>query len=164
MALHRDIHSIGRQWAVTGYGMQAINQKHGGQFDIEIAHLWDDGLLEAVSEQKWFNADDFSKGLAIARKRYPEPQRAPKPKPPVAEPAPPPAATLLQATGIITPPREAAPAPPQLPVETLLKVSGVITPPLKTAERPTPALSNFQMPIPGRARFVRPWRYPPRSS
>ena len=51
MALHRDIHWIGRQWAVTGYGMQAINQKHGGQFDIEIARLWDDGLLEAVSEQ-----------------------------------------------------------------------------------------------------------------
>src|SRR6058998_3082927 len=93
MALHRDIHWIGRQWAVTGYGMQAINQKHGGQFDIEIAHLWDNGLLEAVSEQKWFNADDFAKGLAIARKRFPGAPRPPEPEPP-----PPPAATLLQAT------------------------------------------------------------------
>ena len=158
MALHRDIHWIGRQWAVTGYGMQAINQKHGGQFDIDIAHLWDDGLLEAVSEQKWFNADDFSKGLAIARKRFPGAPRPPEPEPP-----PPPVATLLQAKGTITPPREAAPVPTPLPVETLLKVSGVITP-QKAAERPTTASSNFQMPIPGRARFVRPWRFPPRSS
>ena len=161
MALHRDIHWIGRQWAVTGYGVQVIDQKRGGQFDIEIAHLWDEGLLEALSEQKWFNADDFSKGLAIARKRYPEPPGAPKPPPPppVAEPTPPPVATLLQAKGLITPP----PAP-QSPAETLLKVSGVITPPPKAAERPTPAAANFQMRIPGRARFVRPWRFPPRSS
>jgi hypothetical protein len=162
MALHRDIHWIGRQWAVTGYGMQAINQKHGGKFDIEIARLWDENLLESFHEQKWFNADDFSKGLAIARKRHPEPPRVPKPAPPppVAEPARPPAATLLQAKGTIAPP----PAPPQLPVETLLKVSGVITAPPKAAERQTASASNFSMGIPGRARFVRPWRFPPRSS
>ena len=76
MALHRDIHWIGRQWAVTGYGMQAIDQRHGGQFDIEIERLWDEGLLEGLSGQKWFNPEDFAKGLAIARKRYPEPPRA----------------------------------------------------------------------------------------
>jgi hypothetical protein len=163
MALHRDIHWIGRQWAVTGYGMQVIDQKRGGQFDIEIAHLWDDGLLEALSEQKWFNADDFAKGLAIARKRFPGSPRAPEPEP-APLPAPPPAATLLQAKGIITPPPGPAPAPPRLPDETLLKVSGVITPSQKAAERPTPAASNFRMRIPGRARFVRPWRFPPRSS
>jgi hypothetical protein len=73
MALHRDIHWIGRQWAVTGFGLQVINQKHGGAFDIEIARLWDDGLLESLREQKWLNAADFEKGLAIARKRYPGP-------------------------------------------------------------------------------------------
>jgi hypothetical protein len=163
MALHRDIHWIGRQWAVTGYGMQAINQKHGGQFDIDIAHLWDEGLSESLREQKWFNADDFAKGLAVARKRFPGTPRAPEPEPqpePAPLPAPPPAATLLQAKGTITPAAE----PPQLPVRTLLKVSGVITPPPKAVERPTPPASNFQMGIPGRARFVRPWRFPPRSS
>jgi hypothetical protein len=158
MALHRDIHWIGRQWAVTGYGLQAINQKHGGQFDIDIAHLWDDSLHASVREQKWFNAEDFANGLAIARKRYPD-----APRPPEHEPPPPPVATLLQAKGTITPPREAAPAPAPLPVETLLKVSGVITP-QKAAERPTAVSSDFQMGIPGRARFVRPWRFPPRSS
>ena len=36
MALHRDIYWVGRQWAVTGYGMQACNQKQKGQFDIEV--------------------------------------------------------------------------------------------------------------------------------
>ena len=103
MALHRDIHWIGRQWAVTGYGMQAIDQKRGGQFDIEIARLWDDGLLESLSEQKWFNPDDFSKGLAIARKRFPAPPRAIEPEPapepePASAPPPLPVAPPLQAT------------------------------------------------------------------
>ena len=73
MALHRDIHWIGRQWAVTGYGMQAIDRRVAGQFDVEINRLWDDGLLESLREQKWFNAEDFSKGLAIARARFPAP-------------------------------------------------------------------------------------------
>jgi hypothetical protein len=162
MALHRDIHWIGRQWAVTGYGLQAINQKHGGQFDIDIAHLWDDSLHAGLREQKWFNPEDFAKGLALARTRFPEAPRPPEP--PSAGPPPTPVATLLQAQGTITPPRKAAPTPPPLPVETLLNVSGVVTPPPKAAERPTTVASAFQMGIPGRARFVRPWRFPPRSS
>jgi hypothetical protein len=161
MALHRDIHWIGRQWAVTGYGMQVIDQRHGGQFDIDIAHLWDDS--PHVREQKWFNAEDFAKGLAIARKRYPGEPRRPEPEP---EPAPPPTpvATQLQAAGIIPPPPVAAPALPPLPVGTLLKVSGAITPPPNAVEQRTPAPSSLQMRIPGRARFVRPWRFPPRAS
>ena len=35
MALHRDIFWVGRQWAVTGYGIQACDQKQKGGFDIE---------------------------------------------------------------------------------------------------------------------------------
>jgi hypothetical protein len=89
MALHRDIFWIGRQWAVTGFGMQAINQKHGGQFDIAIERLWDDDLLDALRGQKWFNPDDFAKGLAIAQARHSKP-------PP--RPAPPPVQTLLKST------------------------------------------------------------------
>lgn len=87
MALHRDIFWLGRQWAVTGFGMQAINQKHNGQFDIPIERLWDDNLLDGVSGQKWFNPDDFSKGLAIARTRHVRPPpRAAEPVLPIATP------------------------------------------------------------------------------
>jgi hypothetical protein len=71
MALHRDIHWIGRQWAVTGFGMQLIDQKLKGFFDIEAVNLWDDGLIEAMHAKEWLNKADFDKGLAIARKRYP---------------------------------------------------------------------------------------------
>src|SRR5882757_1899073 len=73
MALHRDIHWIGRQWAVTGYGMQLIDQKLKGFFDIEAVKLWEDGLIETMHTKEWLNRDDFDKGLAIARKRYPDP-------------------------------------------------------------------------------------------
>jgi hypothetical protein len=73
MALHRDIFWVGKQWAVTGYGMQAVDQKQKSKFDIEAARLWEDDLLENLSEQRWFNADDFNAGLSIARAKYPEP-------------------------------------------------------------------------------------------
>ncbi len=75
MALHRDIYWLGRQWAVTGYGMQAIDQKQKSNFDIEASRLWEDGLLENLQAQPWFNPEDFSKGLVVARARYPEPPR-----------------------------------------------------------------------------------------
>jgi hypothetical protein len=64
MPLHRDIFWIGKQWSVTGYGMQAIDQKLKGQFDIEVFRIWDDDLHDALSDEKWFNAGDFDKGLA----------------------------------------------------------------------------------------------------
>src|SRR3954471_7818233 len=107
MALHRDIFWIGRQWAVTGFGMQAINQKHDGRFDIPIERLWDDGLLDGVSGQKWFNPDDFAKGLAIAQARHPKPPQSAKP------PAPLPVETLLRAR--IGTPASQPVAPPVAP-------------------------------------------------
>ena len=67
MALHRDIFWVGKQWAVTGYGMQAVDQKQKSKFDIEASRLWEDDLLENLSEQRWFNAEDFNAGLSIAR-------------------------------------------------------------------------------------------------
>jgi hypothetical protein len=107
MPLHRDIFWVGRQWAVTGYGIQAVNQKRHGDFDIEASRIWDQPLLENLHAQAWFNAEDFSKGLAVARARYPQ-QDAPlqevvTPPRPVAlveplkawsEPALPPAASF----------------------------------------------------------------------
>ena len=55
MALHRDIHWIGRQWAVTGHGMQLIDQKLQGFFDIEISQLWDDALIATTRGKEWLN-------------------------------------------------------------------------------------------------------------
>src|SRR5687768_11489594 len=73
MALHRDIHWIGRQWAVTGHGMQLIDQKLQGFFDIEAIRLWDESLIQSMRAKEWLNAADFDKGLAVARARYPQP-------------------------------------------------------------------------------------------
>jgi hypothetical protein len=114
MALHRDIFWIGRQWAVTGFGMQAINQKHGGQFDIAIERLWDDDLPDGLRDQKWFNPDDFAKGLAIAQARHRKPPSRPAP-PPVqnttsAEAAPPEAAVAKAADPDPLKPVEAMPS------------------------------------------------------
>lgn len=83
MALHRDIFWVGRQWAVTGYGIQACNQKQRAQFDIEGSRLWDDGVLEKIRAEAWLNLEDFEKALAVARKYYPEPQRKAAPPEPV---------------------------------------------------------------------------------
>jgi hypothetical protein len=89
MALHRDIYWVGRQWAVTGYGMQAVDQKLKGQFDIEASRLWEDGLLERLQAEKWLNPEDFAKALAQARARYHEPPRQAAPlQPGVARPQP----------------------------------------------------------------------------
>jgi hypothetical protein len=74
MPLHRDILWIGRQWAVTGHGMQLIDQRLMGAFDIEVAHLWDDDLIARMHAREWLNAADFDKGLAIARTRHKRPE------------------------------------------------------------------------------------------
>jgi hypothetical protein len=75
MALDRDIYWVGRQWAVTGFGIQAIDQRLKGNFDIEIARIWDDIAVERTRSLAWLNAADFDKAIEIARARYPEPPR-----------------------------------------------------------------------------------------
>jgi hypothetical protein len=80
MALHRDIYWVGKQWAVTGHGIQACNQKQRGQFDIAASRLWEDGVQDAVRSLDWVNREDFDKAIAAARKYYPEPpQKEPPP-------------------------------------------------------------------------------------
>ena len=73
MALHRDIYWVGRQWAVTGYGVQACNQKQKSKFDIEASRLWEDGALENLRAEAWLNQEDFDKALEVAREHFSEP-------------------------------------------------------------------------------------------
>jgi hypothetical protein len=90
MALHRDIYWVGKQWAVTGHGIQACNQKQKGQFDIESSRLWENGVQDAIRGLNWVNRDDFDKAIAAARKYFPEPARKVPPPPPPTPPPPPP--------------------------------------------------------------------------
>jgi hypothetical protein len=75
MALHRDIFWIGRQWAVTGFGVQAVDQRLKGAFDIETVRLWEEDLPRRMRALAWLNTDDFNKALEVARARHPEPRR-----------------------------------------------------------------------------------------
>jgi hypothetical protein len=87
MALHRDIYWLGRQWAVTGSGIQACNQKQKSQFDIEASRLWEDGVLESARALEWLNSKDFEEAVSVARKYYPEPDaRNSPPAQPVSHP------------------------------------------------------------------------------
>lgn len=72
MALHRDIFWVGRQWAVTGFGVQAVDQRLRGVLDIEIARLWDDEFVESRRGKPGINAEDFDKALTMARSRHPQ--------------------------------------------------------------------------------------------
>jgi hypothetical protein len=132
MALHRDIFWIGRQWAVTGHGMQLIDQRLMGAFDIEAARLWDDDLIARMRAKAWLNAADFDKGLAVARTRHSLPQAVSTsvvaPPVPAIEP-------------IAPPPAPVAASPQPIPVE--------------PAKQESP---DLQMKIDGGARFARPWR------
>jgi hypothetical protein len=187
MALHRDIFWVGRQWAVTGHGMQAVDQKQKSKFDIEISRLWDDDLLDGLSAERWFNLDDFSQGLAIARARYPEPPHRAKPAPkaePVkpeagreakgdikaktpsctAAPSPADAGRILQ-----TPARQTTPAPPCKSVSPL-KECGPLQPPQSPPRSPPlkpvpevepakPLVAKFAMRLEGgSAKFTPMWR------
>jgi hypothetical protein len=85
MALHRDIFWVGKQWAITGHGIQACNQKQRGQFDIAASQLWEDGVQDAVRSLGWVNREDFDNAVSAARKHYPEP---PRNAPPAVPPSP----------------------------------------------------------------------------
>jgi hypothetical protein len=183
MPLHRDIFWVGRQWAVTGRGMQAVDQKQKSKFDIEISRLWDDDLLHGLSAERWFNLDDFSQGLAIARARYPAPPHRAKPAP-KAEPVKPEAgrepkpktptrtATQVPANAdriLQPPPGKASPAPPCAAVSPLKEgvplqpaPSQPRSPPVKPVpevEPVKPAGAKLAMRLEGgSAKFTPMWR------
>ena len=160
MALHRDIFWIGRQWAVTGHGMQLIDQRLEGAFDIEVVRLWDDDLIASLRTKAWLKAEDFDKGLAIARTRYPQWSDAVRPVPvtaqaPVPEPiAPPPPAVKPQAPKFEAPkPERPAAVQRPLPAE-----PQVLESPPVAIEPPKQESPDLQMKIDGSAKFARPWR------
>lgn len=69
MVLHRDIYWLGKQWAVTGYGVQAVSDRHEMRFDIAAARIWDENLDADMRQLPWFDAEDFAKAVDVARKR-----------------------------------------------------------------------------------------------
>jgi hypothetical protein len=124
---------VGRQWAVTGYGIQACDQKQKSKFDIEASRLWEDDVLESMRAFQWLNTEDFEKALSVARKHFPEP-------PPKA-----------------IPPEEHVLGP----IEAVLEEAGSKETGSKasTIEPPKPAPLTFDMRFEGwPAKFVRPWR------
>lgn len=143
MALHRDIYWVGRQWAVTGYGIQACDQKQKGQFDIEASRLWEDGVQESVRALKWFNGEDFDKAVSVARKYYPEPPRKARP----------PENPVSQTTDNVPPPKPPRKAaPPDKPVSQTK--DNVPSP-----EPPKPVVRTYEMRSNDvRAKFLRVWR------
>ena len=166
MPLHRDIFWVGRQWAVTGHGLQAVDQKQKSKFDIEISRLWDDDLLHGLSAERWFNLDDFSQGLAIARARYPEPPRRTKPAPKV-EPMRPEAKGEAKADRILQPPQKATPAHksvsslqeggPLQPAQS--QVRSLSVKPAPEVEPAKPVVAQFAMHLEGwSAKFTPMWR------
>jgi hypothetical protein len=148
MALHRDIYWVGRQWAITGHGMQTVDQKLKGKFDIEIARLWEDGLLENLRTERWLNVEDFQKALTVARKHYPEPPR--KTVPPEER-----VLGLIETVLQDTSSRETSPKKTDLK-DTGSKDTGLKADP---AEEPKPAAQKFNMRIESwPAKFVPQWR------
>lgn len=71
--LHRDIFWLGKQWAVTGFGIQAVDSKLEMQFDIDTNRIWEDGLATSMVSEPWFDAQDFEEALMVARRRSGEP-------------------------------------------------------------------------------------------
>jgi hypothetical protein len=143
MPLHRDIHWIGRQWAVTGLGMQLIDQKLKGFFDVEASRLWEEALIEAMRAKEWLNVADFERGLEVARKRFPQAGVTPSPPIEAVAPAPPVASRVLPVALPIVQTAPVVVAPPATPTVS----SSVVTPPIEprseVAKPGEPRLQKF---------------------
>jgi hypothetical protein len=163
MALHRDIYWVGKQWAVTGNGVQACDQKQKSQFDIDPTRLWDGDVVERLRTNKWLNVEDLEKALSIARQRFSEPSGTPvRPASETIAAAPPvaPIEPLQKSPEPVAKPEPSKPAkldpikpPPAAPA--VLRTSDVTKP---DPELPKPAAPGFQMLFSGAAKFIRPWR------
>ncbi|CAN7540725.1 hypothetical protein LJR220_004885 [Bradyrhizobium sp. LjRoot220] len=158
MPLHRDIHWIGRQWAVTGRGLQLIDQKQKGAFDIDVAQLWDQALIETVRGKEWLNVVDFDKGLSVARTRFP-PGSVTRPPEATSAPAMPFVPTAVPAAPPIAPVAPPVVAPPIAPIEPPPTPAALQAPAIaKPDPEPPTAPAKFHMLFSGCAKFIRPWR------
>lgn len=143
MPLHRDIHWLGRQWAVTGHGLQLINQKQMGYYDIAVSRLWEAGLIQSMQGKAWIDRPDFDQALELARARFFDEAPEGEP-PPVAVVVPPPAA----------PPTKRAPVEPlSLPAleDLLAKLktkSASVAPAVKPTEAASAAPPKVEAPKP----------------
>jgi hypothetical protein len=157
MALHRDIYWVGKQWAVTGNGVQACDQKQKSQFDIESSRLWDDDVVERLRANKWLNVDDLEKALSIARQRFPQPSGTiARPASETMAPAPSEPPPKVKLVAKLEPSKSAkldSIKPP--PAAAVLRTPAVTNP---APEPPKPAAPGFHMLFAGAARFIRPWR------
>jgi hypothetical protein len=163
MALHRDIYWVGKQWAVTGNGVQACDQKQKSQFDIDPARLWDGDVVERLRSNKWLNVEDLEKALSIARQRFPEETlKTVRPASETIVPAQPvaPIELLPKTPGQAARPALSKPAkpdpikpPPAAPAAP--RTPDVAKPDPKL---PRPAAPGFHMLFSGAAKFIRPWR------
>lgn len=159
MALHRDIFWVGRQWAVTGYGIQACDQRRNSEFDIEACRLWESDVLESLRAHTWLNIEDFEKALSVARQRFPEPPR--KIMTPVADDT---ALAFSYGNATASPPQVSRPEETQprkaAPVEPPRGMTEVAQPepPKVYSVSPPVAAPKFQIRFAARARFARPWR------
>lgn len=185
MPLHRDIHWLGRQWAVTGHGLQLINQKQRGYYDIEAARLGEARVIEAMQSKAWIDRPDFDKALEVARAKFAHVALAdPAPAEPLAVAAP--AASRASIEPPLVPTIEELLARLKVKSATTAKsaeapATAVPEPPGSDAQaieppqpeppqpEPPPSPSNpvarataawpvFERKIAGSARFVSPWR------
>jgi len=65
MALRCDIFWLGRQWAVTGYGIQAVNKKLDMKFDIEASRLLEEGLAGPHAFRALVRLGGFHRSLRV---------------------------------------------------------------------------------------------------
>jgi len=170
MPLHRDIHWLGRQWAVTGHGLQLINQKQMGYYDIEVARLWEPGVIEAMQSKAWINREDFDKAVEVARIRFsqappagapqvtrtasPSPAGPPATRAPVEPPAGPAIEELLarlkSRSSALMPPAKPVETPPVAPprAERLAPESATPSPPEPESPEAVPAAPAASKPSP----------------
>jgi len=158
MPLHRDIYWVGKQWAVTGHGLQACDQRLKGKLDIEVDRLWEEGLAESMQADGWLNIEDFAKALSLARARYPA---RPRDAAPLAERVPGLIETILEppgtkAPGLTETGSEQTRSEEPSPKEAIPKAD---SPKETPVEEPKPAAQIFDLRITGwPAKFVPPWR------
>lgn len=188
MPLHRDIHWLGRQWAVTGHGLQLINQKQRGYYDIEAARLGEARVIEAMQSKAWIDRPDFDKALEVARTKFAHVVPAdPAPTEPPAVAAPPASRASIEPPLVLTieellarlkvksattaksaeAPATAVPEPPGSDAQAIeppqpepppSPAADMVVRPGNPGARATTAWPVFERKIAGSARFVSPWR------